>query len=228
MPGLSGQPPGSGAWRSGREDTARSARQREPQPKPKPRTGTTAPEETHVDSEPVELPPPPPPKRTGRPPAPDTADDAACREVGLLFAHLPTPRADGMVASGDAARFVADANRCAETLIARIVLDPAMVPELQSPLAAQLREVQSELGWLRQEVEATRAVPRTLLDRVAGALLRITISTVLGGLVGGPAMAYVLNEPLVAAAVEGAIGGLVGGIASEAGAAATGIVDGDR
>lgn len=81
----------------------------------------------------------------------------------------------------------------------------------------QLGELSRRVSELEAKNLAREPVSRSWIRQLGDSALRLTISTVAGAALGGPAVAFTLGDPWSSKIVEGALGGFAGGIANEGG-----------
>ena len=84
-------------------------------------------------------------------------------------------------------------------------------------IAIEIAETRTELDHLWAHVAQNAPVQYSWLEMLGQSAIRIAASTLIGTLIGGPAIALVLGEPLASKTIEGAIGGFIGGVGNEAG-----------
>jgi hypothetical protein len=99
----------------------------------------------------------------------------------------------------------------------RLLIKQKTEQELQE-LRSELRQLRNELQQVYEghEQKRSKTSSKNLLQSIGSRLVRIAVLTSLGGLVGGPAIAFALNDPFVNKIIEGAIGAFVGAVGAEA------------
>jgi hypothetical protein len=80
----------------------------------------------------------------------------------------------------------------------------------------QLFDVQLQLQGLQKAALSGEPIGRTALDTVYDAVIRVCVITLLGGIIGGPALAAATHGLLGDKIVEGVMAGLTAGVSTEA------------
>jgi hypothetical protein len=78
-----------------------------------------------------------------------------------------------------------------------------------------VRDVAQLSSGIASVAEQGQPVSRTTFEIIARGVLFATVGAIVGGALGGPAIALVLHEPVAGKMIEGAISGALGAAASE-------------